>query len=205
MVNRKMIQMSEVKTTVHVSALAKEKPPLPDPGDLMAVVAHYQGALLRYVARMKGSTDHEVEDIVQETFVKLHLQTSRKGRGSVKNLTSWLFKTAQNQTIDAFRKGARRGKALESASESVLLTNEQAAKELDVMGEVLRQEAREVALRELGELDEQYRQVVLLKIIQGMTLREVAEVAGISTSLANYRLNKGLKELSQRLKRAGVV
>ena len=73
------------------------------------------------------------------------------------------------------------------------------------MGEVLRHEAREVALRELGELDEQYRQVVLLKIIQGMTLREVAEVAGISTSLANYRLNKGLEELTQRLKKAGVV
>jgi RNA polymerase sigma factor (sigma-70 family) len=76
---------------------------------------------------------------------------------------------------------------------------------LDALGEVLRQEAREVALRELGELDEQYRQVVLLKIIQGMTLRQVAEVVGISTSLANYRLNKALAELARRLQRAGVV
>lgn len=196
--------MSQEKTTVHVSAVAKEKLPLPDPGDLMAVVAHYQSTLLRYVGRMLGG-DHEVEDIVQETFVRLHLQVSKEGRGSVKNLTTWLFKTAQNLTIDAFRKGARRVKVLESASESALLTKEQAAKEMDVMGEVLRQEARQVALRELGELEEQYRQVVLLKIIQGMTLREVAEVVGISTSLANYRLNKGLEELTQRLKRAGVV
>jgi len=197
--------MSEEKTTVHVSAIAKEKPPLPDPGDLMAVVTHYQGALLRYVGKMLGGGDHEVEDIVQETFVRFHLQISKKGRGSVKNLTTWLFKTAQNLTIDAFRKGARRVKVLESASESALVTNEQAAKELDVVGEALRKEAREVALRELGELDEQFRQVVLLRIIQGMTLREVAEVVGISTSLANYRLNKGLEELAQRLKRAGVV
>ena len=192
--------------TVHLSAsaTAKEKPPSPDPGDLMAVVDHYQGALLRYVGRMLRSSN-EVEDIVQETFVRLHLQTSKKGNTSIKNLKTWLFKTAQNLTIDAFRRGARRVKVLESASESALLTKEQAAKELDVMGEVIRQEARQVALRELGQLDEQYRQVVLLKIIQGMTLREVAEVVGISVSLTNYRLNKGLEELSQRLKRAGVV
>ncbi|NLA86170.1 MAG: RNA polymerase sigma factor [Clostridiales bacterium] len=197
--------MSQEKTTVQVATIAKDKPALPDPGDLMAVVAHYQGSLLRYVGRMLGGSDNEVEDIVQETFIRLHFQISKEGRDSVKNLTTWLFKTSQNLTIDAFRKGARRVKVLESASKAALLTNEQAGKELDVMGEVLRHEAREVALRELGELDEQYRQVVLLKIIQGMTLREVAEVAGISTSLANYRLNKGLEELTQRLKKAGVV
>ena len=76
---------------------------------------------------------------------------------------------------------------------------------MDVLGEVLRREARQVALRELAQLDEQQRQVVLLKIIQGMTLREVAEVVGVSVSLVNYRLNQGLKELAQRLKKAGVV
>ena len=77
--------------------------------------------------------------------------------------------------------------------------------DLDALGEVLRQEAREVSIRELGKLDEQYRQVVLLKIIQGMTLRQVAKVVGISTSMVNYRLNKGLEELARRLKSAGVV
>jgi RNA polymerase sigma factor (sigma-70 family) len=70
---------------------------------------------------------------------------------------------------------------------------------------VLRQEARQVALRELAQLDDQHRQVVLLKVIQGMTLRQVAKVVGISVSLVNYRLNQGLTELSRRLKRAGVV
>jgi len=85
------------------------------------------------------------------------------------------------------------------------LAQEQAADELDALGEVLRREAREVALRELAKLDDQHRQIVLLKIIQGMTLRQVAEVVGISVSLVNYRLNKGLTELARRLQKAGVV
>ena len=66
-------------------------------------------------------------------------------------------------------------------------------------------EARDVALRELAKLDDEYRQIVLLKIIQSMSLRQAADVVGISTSLANYRLNKGLAELARRLQKAGVV
>ncbi|MHC4949500.1 MAG: RNA polymerase sigma factor [Planctomycetota bacterium] len=196
--------MSEEKTMVHISAIDKEKLSLPDTEDLMAVVAHYQSPLLRYVGKMLGAINHEAEDIVQETFVKLHLQIVRKENQSIRNLTTWLFKTAHNLTIDTFRRGARRTKALKT-TQTVSLAKEHAAEELDALGEVLRREAREVAIRELADLDEQIRQVVLLKIIQGMTLRQVAEVAGISTSLANYRLNKGLTELAQRLKKAGVV
>ena len=205
MVNRKTIQVREDKSTTNPSAVAGGGAPLPDAGDLMAVVAHYQGALLRYVGRMLGTTDHEAEDIVQETFVRLHLQVTAKGRQSIRNLTTWLFRTAHNQTIDVFRRRARRIKSAETTAESASLAQEQTADELDALSEVLRREAREVALRELAKLDDQQRQIVLLKIIQGMTLRQVAEVVGISVSLVNYRLNKGLTELARRLQKAGVV
>ncbi len=197
--------MSEVKKTANRSIAAGRDAPSPDPGDLMAVVAHYQSPLLRYVGRMLGTTDHEVEDIVQETFVRLHLQVTGKGRQSVRNLTSWLFRTGHNLTIDVLRRRARRIRTVETTAKPASLVQEQAADELDALSEVLRQEAREVALRELAKLDDQQRQIVLLKIIQGMTLRQVAEVVGISVSLVNYRLNQGLAELARRLQKAGVV
>jgi RNA polymerase sigma factor (sigma-70 family) len=76
---------------------------------------------------------------------------------------------------------------------------------MDALGEAIRQEARQVVLRELAQLDDSYRQVVLLKIVQGMTLREVAEVVGVSLSTVNYRLNEGLGILARRLRKAGVV
>jgi RNA polymerase sigma-70 factor (ECF subfamily) len=178
---------------------------MPDAGDLMAVVAHYQGPLLRYVGRMLNRTDPEAEDIVQEAFVRLHRQVDRHGAASIKNLTTWLFRVAHNLTIDARRRRLRRKRGPETAVDADARLAERAANELDALGEVLRREARQVALRELGLLEEQQRQVVLLKIIQGMTFREVAHVVGISVSLVNHRLNQGLAELAQRLRKAGVV
>jgi len=38
--------------------------------------------------------------------------------------------------------------------------------------------------------------VLLLKIVQGIDLREVAEVAGVSLSTVNYRLNQALSLLA---------
>ena len=196
--------MNEYTGTTSPKAVASAGATL-DASDLMAVVAHYQGPLLRYVGQMLGRIDHEAEDVVQEAFVRLHRQVAGHGSGSVKHLTTWLFRVTHNLTIDMLRRRSKRRRVPETAVDPSSLSEEQAADELDALGEVLRQEARQVALRELAQLDDQHRQVVLLKVIQGMTLRQVAKVVGISVSLVNYRLNQGLTELSRRLKRAGVV
>ncbi|MGB2808165.1 MAG: RNA polymerase sigma factor [Sedimentisphaerales bacterium] len=196
--------MNEYTGTTSPKAITGAGAPL-DASDLMAVVAHYQSPLLRYVGQMLGRTDHEAEDVVQEAFVRLHRQVTGHGSGSVKHLTTWLFRVTHNLTIDMLRRRSQRRRVPETAVDPSALSEEQAADELDALGEVLRQEARQVALRELAQLDERQRQVVLLKVIQGMTLRQVAEVVNISVSLVNYRLNQGLTELAQRLRRAGVV
>jgi RNA polymerase sigma-70 factor (ECF subfamily) len=197
--------MNEYTSTTSPKAIASAGVPPLDASDLMAVVAHYQSPLLRYVGQILGRIDHEAEDIVQEVFVRLHHQVTGHGSGSVKHLTAWLFRVTHNLTIDMLRQRSKRRRLPKTAVDHSVLSEEQAADELDALGEVLRQEARQVALRELAQLDEQQRQVVLLKVIQGMTLRQVAEVVDISVSLVNYRLNQGLTELAQRLKKAGVV
>jgi RNA polymerase sigma-70 factor (ECF subfamily) len=197
--------MNEYTSTTSPKAIASAGVSPLDAGDLMAVVAHYQSPLLRYVGQMLGRIDHEAEDIVQEAFVRLHRQVAGHGSGSVKHLTTWLFRVTHNLTIDMLRQRSRGRGSPETTVDPSVLSEEQAADELDALGEVLRQEARQVALRELAQLGEQQRQVVLLKVIQGMTLRQVAEVVGVSVSLVNHRLNQGLTELARRLRRAGVV
>jgi RNA polymerase sigma-70 factor (ECF subfamily) len=171
----------------------------------MAIVVRYQGPLLRYVGRMLGGLDDQGEDVVQETFIRLHRQVSAHGWGSVKHLTTWLFQVAHNLTIDALRRRVRRQEAAPVLADPVFPDQEPTAQEMDALGETIRQEARQAVLRELAELDELYRQVVLLKIVQGMSLRQVAQVVGVSFATVNYRLNQGLSILAQRLRKAGVV
>lgn len=197
--------MKEYTGTTSLKAMANAGGPPLDAGDLMAVVARYQSPLLRYVGRMLGGLDQEAEDIVQEAFIRLNRQINARGAASVKHLTTWLFRVAHNLTIDSVRRRSRKKRRAETTVDPDVLSKTEAVDEMDALGEVLRREARQVALRELAQLDGRHRQVVLLKVIQGMSLREVAEVVGISVSMVNYRLNQGLNELAQRLRKAGVV
>ncbi len=177
-------------------------------GDLMTVVARYQGSLLRYVGRMLGTMDDQSEDVVQETFIRLHRQVSTQGWDSVKHPTTWLFQVAHNLTMDVFRQRMRQPGRVEGVPPSNRGQDARdmvVAEEMDALGEAIREEARHAVLRELGRLEEQYRQVVLLKIIQGMSLRQVAEVVGVSLTTVNSRLNQGLGILAQRLRKAGVA
>lgn len=201
--NEETVQVSQGAGTAHATAVAEADGP--DPGDLMAVVGRFQGPLLRFVGQSLGRVDSEAEDVVQEVFIRLHRQVARHGSASVKNLSTWLFRVAHNLTIDLIRKRSRRKRGRQVNVDEAILSEQRAADEMDALGEALRQEARQVALRELSRLDEDLRQVVLLKIIQGMTLRQVAKVVGGSVSLVNYRLNQGLAELARRLRKAGVV
>ena len=200
-----MTQVSKTTSTTSPSTAAHAGSGVPDAGDLMAVVALYQGPLLRYVGHMLGRVNDEAEDVVQETFIRLHGQVAGHGANSVEHLTTWLFRVAHNLTLDAIRRRTRLQRPAEGTAEPGVLSEEPAADDLDALGEVLRREARDAALRELAQLDDDLRQVLLLKIIQGMTLREVAEVVGVSLSAVNYRLNQGLTVLAQRLRRAGVM
>ena len=176
-----------------------------DSDDLMAVVERFQGPLLRYVGGLLSRVDHEAEDIVQETFIRLYRQFNRHGTDSIQHLPTWLFKVAHNQTLDMLRKRKRRRPPSGSQTCEGRAPEETIADEMDALGEMLRRESRQVALQTLSELDDQYRQVLLLKIIQGLSLRQVAEVVGVSLSTVNYRLNRGLSEMANRLRKAGVI
>ena len=75
----------------------------------------------------------------------------------------------------------------------------------DAAGQTMHREACEKAVDELHKLPGDQKEVLLLRIVQGMTLREIGEVTGLTPGNAAYRIDQGLRELARRLRAAGVV
>ena len=78
-------------------------------------------------------------------------------------------------------------------------------RDLEGLDHLVHQESCQRAVEELENLPEDLRQVLYLKIMEGMKLREIAEVTGLTSGNVGYRLNRGLKMLSLRLKKAGLI
>jgi len=57
----------------------------------------------------------------------------------------------------------------------------------------------------LDELPDQQRHILTLRLLRGMTLRQIAQVLNSSPGSVNYHLNQGLKRLANQLKQRGLM
>ncbi|MGH9456105.1 MAG: RNA polymerase sigma factor [Thermoanaerobaculia bacterium] len=131
--------------------------------------------LLRYLRRMTGSLA-EAEEIVQDTFLKLHCRIEQ-GDPDLTNPRAWLFRVATNRARDLERE--RRIRAREDAQWSQL-------KIVDFESHV---EHRQLTRRVLGRLPRRMRQVLLLWS-EGFSYREIADITGIEPGYVGVLLQR---------------
>ena len=175
-----------------------------EPFDFVAIVGQYESPLLRYIGQLLGSNRDGAEEAVQEAFLRLHRQVSEHGRASIENLSAWLFRVAHNLAISTVRRRELERRLREESKDDPLAdgADGEPVNALDVL---VRKEMCERALAELQMLPQKHKEVLLLKIIQGFSFREIGEITGLSVSHVSYRMNQGLRELSRRLKGAGLA
>ena len=192
----------------------RERPPGAPPPLFAEVVTRYETPLLRYVGRFLSTGAAEAEDIVQETFLRYHRQVTQHGADSVKETGAWLYRAAHNLSIDALRKRRRTCSARERfgaplgvapAQDNLQAGGLRHNDAPDALDEMIRRESSDLVLAELHRLPDHLRQVLLLRVVQGMKLAEISAVTGLTIGNAGYRISQGLNELARRLKAAGVT
>ena len=173
------------------------------PFDFDETVERFQTPLLRYATHLLGPGNSETEDVVQEAFLRLYKRVETHGRGSIQNISVWLYRVTHNLAMDTGRKVTRQKKTRESFTQN--MQDMLPPPEAEALGDMIRREICDRAMVEMKTLPGDLRSVLLLKIIQGLTMSQIAEVVGISTSNVCYRLSQALRMISGRLKEAGLI
>lgn len=132
----------------------------------------------------------EAEDVVQEVFLRA-LARSRWWFG-LRNPVGYLYRAARNEALSRLRKGGVRSRAATELSY---------AAELLVPVESSLESADEAARvnAALLELPVEQREVVVLKVYQNMTFKEIASVTGTSQNTVASRYRYGLAKLKDIL------
>lgn len=162
---------------------------------LEAAVERYQPALLRYATRLLNNESF-AQDVVQEAFIRLHARWDDVMNSEVP-LKAWLFRTTHNAAVDLIRKESRRR-----------LLHQRRAEQADLFsgsdGSHLGDQHAQV-LRHLNVLKPKEREVLILRLQEGMSYQEIAEVIQRSEGYVGTLIHSATKKLSQRLRKAGVV
>ena len=160
-------------------------------------VQPHEPALRAYLSkRFPALPDHD--DLVQETYVRT-LRAHQGGR--VPCARAFLFTTARNAAIDLFRR--RRGHAHEEISEFSALPLLDEAPDLAVAAE--HEQRLEILLEAILALPERCRQVMMLRHLDGLAYKEIAERLGISPETVKVHMIKGVKDCTRFFRQRGLL
>ena len=134
----------------------------------------------------------EAEDVVQDTFIKLWEQ-KESGKKVEK---AWLYKVARNQCLDIIR---RRKHALEyQMMQAVGADFHQEAADFSALNDELSSEIQEA----IGQLEEPYQSLVVLREINGLNYQALANVLDLSLSQTKVYLHRARKQLKEILEQS---
>jgi len=168
---------------------------------LHELVEQYQFRLVRYLIYLLGRRD-SVDDLVQETWLRV-LERGRSYNGSSR-FEPWLFTIARNLTIDHLRK--RRNFSLDSGNHdssddpeqhrepAFLASSAPSPFELAVRTE----EAHRIA-HTLDTLEPIYREALVLRFQEELSLQEMSAVMGVPLSTVSSRIYRGLASLRSQM------
>ncbi|MFN7693560.1 MAG: sigma-70 family RNA polymerase sigma factor [Burkholderiales bacterium] len=148
--------------------------------------------LRSYVRRRMPEQPDEVEDMVQEVLLSLHLHRGSYD-GSVP-VSAWVLAVARHRLIDEWR---RRGRQLQTLS---LPDDPDAWDELADDGGHSAHEARRDLRQLLQTLPEAQRRAIELVHLAGFSGAEAASATGASESAIKVQVHRGLKRLAAQIK-----
>lgn len=162
------------------------------------LIRRYNQRIYRTVRAVLGA-DQEVEDVMQQAYLNAfeHLRQF-EGRAQ---FSTWLTRIAVNEAL------ARRGKrASRSGREEDTMLELIASNAPDPERQAATAELHDVMQREVAALPDQFRIVVMLRDVEGLSTAEAAACLEISEDLVKTRLHRARAILRENLyQRAGVT
>jgi RNA polymerase sigma-70 factor (ECF subfamily) len=157
-------------------------------------VLAYEQRVYKLVWRMLGS-QAEAEDMTQEVFVQV-FRNIHTFRGDSK-LGTWLYRIAVNLTKNRTMYLARRhhhshtditdGEPREAYGQAVGLTSGEVPRpDLQAMGN----QAERAVLTCLSSLDQEYREVLVLRDVECLSYEEVGAITGLAPGTVKSRLHR---------------
>jgi RNA polymerase sigma-70 factor (ECF subfamily) len=157
----------------------------------------YSDELFRH-ASMRLSDRERALELTQEAFLRTW-EYAKKGE-VIREFRPFLYRTLRHLIIDEYRK--HKTHSLEGLLEDHEGANAEALMpqdESNTLAAAMDRFEGKRALEVLPQLPESYREVLMLRFLEGLTPKEIAEILEESENVVSVRIHRGLKKLRMLL------
>ena len=171
-----------------------------NPAAFESIVERYTPLLYSLAYRLLGQGE-EAEDAVQEILEKA-LRSLPRFRIS-KRFFPWLYTIGLNHLRSVERRRRRRSRFKIPTAEPQRMLESLGSEQGDPVRRSELQEGEQLAQEALDKLRGEYREVFVLRAIQGLSVQEVAEVLEVPEGTVKTHLHRARKQMIDYLSRKG--
>lgn len=152
------------------------------------LIARYEAKLKRY-ARKFLSTKHEIDDLVQDVFIKAY--TNIQSFDHEKRFSPWIYRIAHNTFVNELKRKERSGFGLFDADTVLPFLPAKEKADSEVIEEELGSELESL----VKELPAKYREVIVLHYYESLSYIEISDILQIPVTTVGVRMTRARKKL----------
>ena len=167
--------------------------------ELYEILIRRNNQKLFRVIRSYMQNDADVQDVMQNTYLKAFEKLYQFRHSS--QYSTWLIRIGINEVLARLKEKQRLVSIDKHHSETMVKgwTEIPDTGQMNPENRIIRNEAKKLLEEAIDSLETKYRTVYMLREIEGMGVKEVAECLGVTPSNVKVRLHRAKNMLKERL------
>ena len=159
-----------------------------NPDEFQAIVTRYWNRLFFYIRRMSYFSQEDIEDILQEVFIKIYKYLNDYDDKMA--FSTWVYRIARNATIDEIRKRKTRPTTIWLEDEDLLKVMKSS---LNQERQHFNKDSIEKIKKIIMNMPDKYREVLFLRFIEEKSYEEIMDILRLPKGTIASLVNRGRK------------
>ena len=173
-----------------------------DESALASLINRHQSKIYGFIYSKIGDRDLS-DDIFQDTFIKVIKTLKTSSYNEEGKFLPWVMRIAHNLVVDHFRKLKKMPYQRETEEYSIF--NFMTDNSLNIEGQIISEQVELDLAKLLDELPADQKEVLVMRMYQDLSFKEIADLTGVSINTALGRMRYALLNLRKIIERNQII
>jgi RNA polymerase sigma-70 factor, ECF subfamily len=173
-----------------------------DESALSLLINRHQSKIYGFIYSKISDRDIS-DDVFQDTFVKVIKTLKSNSYNEEGKFLPWVMRIAHNLIIDHFRKNKKMPMLRETEEFSIFSIMSDKSKTVE--GEMITEQIENDLRRLVEELPDDQKEVVMMRMYQDLSFKEISDLTGVSINTALGRMRYALLNLRKVIEKNNMI
>lgn len=173
-----------------------------DESALASLIERHQSKIYGFIYSKVNDRDLS-DDIFQDTFIKVIRTLKTKSYNEEGKFLPWVMRIAHNLVVDHFRKAKKM--PFQRETEEYSIFNYMTDNAPTIESQMITEQVEVDLTRLLDELPDDQKEVLVMRMYQDLSFKEIAELTGVSINTALGRMRYALLNLRKIIEKNQII